>query len=119
MLQILPIGSVVKVRNYKLCLTGACMIEQEGKYVLAYNAVKHPRGFAGPKSMGTILSSAIEEVLFYGYEEQNGKKYREALERLYSSMEERSKEEILEIYSPENMKKYMEELKQKFSSADR
>ena len=119
MLQILPIGSVVKVQNYKLCLLGARMVEWEGKYVLAYSAVKHPRGFAGEDSMGLIPASAVEDVLFRGYEEQNGKKYREGLERLFSSMNERSKEEILEMYSPENMKKYMEELEQKISSDSR
>ena len=119
MLQILPIGSVVKVQNYKLCLLGARMVEWEGKYVLAYSAVKHPRGFAGKESMGLIPASAIEEVLYHGYEEQNGKKYREDLERLFSSMKDQSKEEILKMYSPENMKKYMEQLEQSILSGSR
>ena len=116
MVHILPIGSVVKVREYKLCLLGARLEEREGKYVLAYCAVKHPRGFAGGDSVGLIPASAIEEVLFVGSEGAGGKKYRERLEKLFGTMVDRSSEEIMEMVKPENLKKSLEEMEKDGSS---
>lgn len=95
--QILPIGSVVEAHDARLCLLGARMMEWEGKMTLAYYAVRHPRGYAGPESLGAVPAKDIERVLFTGKCGASGRQFIEGLTQLYGEMEGKSQAEAMEL----------------------
>lgn len=84
--RILPIGTVVEARGFQLILLGAVLMERDGKMVLAYHAVKYPRGFAGEESLGQLAASEITKILAEGYEDEIARRYNVGLAGLFGSV---------------------------------
>lgn len=100
--RILPIGTVVEARGLKLILLGAILLEQDGKMVTGYHAVKYPRGFAGSESLGQLAASEITKVWAKGYEDAIGERYNLGLGGLYHAAEGKTPEEADEMLKAAN-----------------
>ena len=95
--RILPIGTVVEARGLKLILLGAILLEQDGKMVTGYHAVKYPRGFAGSESLGQLAASEITKVWAKGYEDAIAERYNLGLSGLYRAAEGKTPQEADEL----------------------
>lgn len=78
-MKALPIGSVVRGRDFKLLIIGYMMANVEDKVVTGYKAVKYPRGFAGMESLGILMLDEVQEVLFEGYRTDRETEFTEAI----------------------------------------
>ena len=81
--QLLPIGSVVLLRNAKkrLMITGVFPIQTEEEEVYDYIAVIYPEGYIGPRSNYVFNHGDIEEILFKGYDDEERKGYLDVMKK--------------------------------------
>ena len=81
--QLLPIGSVVLLRNAKkrLMITGVFPIQTEEEEVYDYIAVIYPEGYIGPRSNYVFNHGDIEEILFKGYDDEERKGYLDVMRK--------------------------------------
>ena len=81
--QLLPIGSVVLLRNAKkrLMITGVFPIQTEEEDVYDYIAVIYPEGYIGPRSNYVFNHGDIEEILFKGYDDEERKGYLDVMKK--------------------------------------
>ena len=81
--QLLPIGSVVILRNAKkrLMITGVFPIQTEEEEVYDYIAVIYPEGYIGPRSNYVFNHGDIEEILFKGYDDEERKGYLDVMKK--------------------------------------
>ena len=81
--QLLPIGSVVLLRNAKkrLMITGVFPIQTEEEEVYDYIAVIYPEGYIGPRSNYVFNHGDIEEILFKGYDDEERKGYMDVMKK--------------------------------------
>ena len=81
--QLLPIGSVVLLRNAKkrLMITGVFPIHTEEEEVYDYIAVIYPEGYIGPRSNYVFNHGDIEEILFKGYDDEERKGYLDVMKK--------------------------------------
>ena len=81
--QLLPIGSVVLLRNAKkrLMITGVFPIQTEEEEVYDYIAVIYPEGYIGPRSNYVCNHGDIEEILFKGYDDEERKGYLDVMKK--------------------------------------
>ena len=81
--QLLPIGSVVLLRNAKkrLMITGLLPIQTEEEEVYDYIAVIYPEGYIGPRSNYVFNHGDIEEILFKGYDDEERKGYLDVMKK--------------------------------------
>ena len=81
--QLLPIGSVVLLRNAKkrLMITGVLPIQTEEEEVYDYIAVIYPEGYIGPRSNYVFNHGDIEEILFKGYDDEERKGYLDVMKK--------------------------------------
>ena len=81
--QLLPIGSIVLLRNAKkrLMITGVFPIQTEEEEVYDYIAVIYPEGYIGPRSNYVFNHGDIEEILFKGYDDEERKGYLDVMKK--------------------------------------
>ena len=81
--EILPLGSVVKIKKFGEKLMIAGVNQKVDDEVFHYAAFIHPYGYVGPKKMLFFNSDAIEKVFFRGYEDEDAIDFFEDIEWLY------------------------------------
>lgn len=78
-MKLLPIGSIIKMKEQKLCILGYTSISKEDKTHCGYYAVPYPAGFINVKKTVFIPTSANVDVLAYGYQTEVSEKTVELL----------------------------------------
>lgn len=73
-MKLLPIGSIVKIKEYKLCVIGYTSMTKEDKTQCGYYAVPYPIGYINVEKTLFIPLSVDAEVLAYGYQTEASEK---------------------------------------------
>lgn len=66
-MELLPLGTVIEVNNYKLCIIGYTSVEKENKSVVGYFVVSYPIGFTNIDKVFFIPHSNKIKVISLGY----------------------------------------------------
>ncbi len=74
-MAILPIGSVIKVKEVKLMVTGHFSKEKETKNQYYYVCVPYPIGFVDQERVIALSIDEPIEVLHEGYQTERSEKY--------------------------------------------
>lgn len=73
-MKLLPIGSVIRIQEHKLCIIGYTSMSKEDKTCCGYYAVPYPVGYINVEKTLFIPLTTNFEVLAYGYQtEVSGK----------------------------------------------
>lgn len=83
--RLLPIGSVVRLREAKKCLMifGICQSHKDKTY--DYIGVLWPEGNMGAETQILFAHDDIEEVVFAGYDTEERQNFIERLNEFYES----------------------------------
>ncbi len=100
MVRLFELGSIVKVRNVRLMVTGYELKVKNEKYQVVYTAVPFPQGFRSTKSV-VVISTEEAELLQRGYTSTENDIMRDFFENMGK---------IVDVYSAEEMNKYFEQL---------
>lgn len=70
--DLLPIGSIVKLKkvNIKVMISGVFPKDNETGKVFDYFGVSYPFGYVSDKTNIVFQASAIDEIIFRGYEDE-------------------------------------------------
>ena len=79
--KFLPIGTVVKTNivDKKIMVTGFCVALKENNKVFDYLGCLYPEGMIYPDKTFVFNHNDIEEILFFGYLDEEEKKFKNNL----------------------------------------
>ena len=66
-MSLLPLGSVIKIKNYKFCVIGYSSVDREQLVETGYLAVSYPLGFTSINKTVFIPKDANFDILSEGY----------------------------------------------------
>lgn len=84
-MKLLPIGSIIKIKEHKLCIIGYTSMTREDKTQCGYYAVPYPIGYINVEKTLFIPTSMSAEVLAYGYRTEASEKAVELLEIYFNA----------------------------------
>ena len=86
----LPIGTVVLLKGGKkrAMITGFCSVAQENQEkIYDYSGCVYPEGYLSSNQVCLFDHDQIDEVFFYGYEDDEEKAFKEKLTRIVTAIE--------------------------------
>ena len=81
-MKILPIGSIIKVDNIKLMVSGHFSKEEGDKNQYYYVCLPYPIGYVNKEKIVTVKVETEVEVLHEGYQTERGNTYTEQLSKV-------------------------------------
>lgn len=75
MSEILPIGTVIKIKEYLLMIVGYKSIKGENAILHYYGVVPYPLGFLDDDSFNFILMDSSFDIVYRGYSSNESDKY--------------------------------------------
>ena len=81
-MRILPIGSVIKVKDVKLMIVGHFSKDKETKVQYYYVTVPYPMGFVDKDKIIAVAINEDFEVVHQGYQTQRCEKYTEQMDKV-------------------------------------
>lgn len=92
MKQLLSIGTIVRIKKMavgmNMMIVGYYPIEGKTETLFEYSGILYPQGFIGERSVLLFYADDIEEIIFDGYSDDEGKEYREGLPLLLQMIAE-------------------------------
>ena len=73
-MKLLPIGSIIRIKEQKLCIIGYTSISKEDKTHCGYYAVPYPIGYINVEKTLFVPLAVNVEVLAYGYQTEASEK---------------------------------------------
>ena len=83
-MELLPLGSIIKVNNYKLCIIGYASSDNESSSEYGYFVVSYPFGFTNIEKTIFIPHSMEFELIAEGYKTDESET---VLKMLYNGLE--------------------------------
>lgn len=80
--KLLAIGTIVKLKRLEvvyMMILGYYPIDEDIQQMYEYLAVIYPQGILNDQSLFLIHSSDIEEIIFYGYSDEESELLREII----------------------------------------
>ena len=96
-IEVLPLGSIVKVASMRYTITGYTFAESDEKFRLHYILISYPFEYKNETSFKKIMAKEITEVLNRGYDLQGTKIIALNYELIDKIIEKCSKEQMNEI----------------------
>ena len=88
----LPIGTVVLLKGgtKRAMLTGFCSVAQENQEkIYDYSGCVYPEGYLSSNQVCLFDHDQIEKIFFVGYEDEEEKDFKERLNKVIASLEEK------------------------------
>lgn len=90
--QLLTIGTIVRIKKMasgmNMMIVGYYPIEKETETLFEYSGILYPQGFIGERSIFLFYAEDIEEIIFDGYSDEEGKEFRKGLPLLLQTIAE-------------------------------
>lgn len=96
-MNLLPLGSVIKVNNHKVCIIGYGSADKEGKSVCGYFVALYPLGFTGIDKVLFVPHDTNFEVIAEGYKTVLSEKILDTLAKGFEIVEKVPDEELLKM----------------------
>lgn len=101
----LPIGTVVLLKGGKkrAMITGFCSVAQENQEkIYDYSGCVYPEGYLSSNQVCLFDHDQIEKIFFVGFEDEEEKTFKEKLNNIISSIENKQKNQSIESLDEEN-----------------
>lgn len=85
-MNLIPIGSCVKVKNETVLIAGYGLSKQNEDYEIIYYCLPYPTGFLNSNSVFAIKEKNIGDMLFLADKNEEAVKFIDELGSLYESM---------------------------------
>lgn len=92
----LPIGTIVLLKGGKkrAMITGFCSVAQENQEkIYDYSGCVYPEGYLSSNQVCLFDHDQIEKIFFVGYEDDEEKIFKDKLNKIVASIEEKETEE--------------------------
>lgn len=96
-MKLLPLGSIIKVNNRKLCIIGYGSADKEEQSVCGYFVVMYPVGFTNIEKVLFVPHYTEFEVAAEGYKTVPSEKILDTLAKSFEMVEKVPDEELLKI----------------------
>ena len=96
-MKLLPLGSVIKVNNHKVCIIGYGSDDKETKSVCGYFVALYPVGFTSIDKVLFVPHYMDFEVVAEGYKTVPSEKILDTLAKGFEMVEKVPDEELLKI----------------------
>ncbi|WP_195451404.1 DUF4176 domain-containing protein [Anaeromassilibacillus sp. 1001302B_160321_C8] len=96
-MKLLPLGSIIKVNNHKVCVIGYGSADKEEKSVCGYFVAVYPVGFTSIDKVLFLPHYADFEVVAEGYKTVPSEKILDTLAKSFEMVEKVPDEELLKI----------------------
>lgn len=93
--NILPIGTVVQLKNYdvRVIIAGYCSVtEKSPDYTWDYSGFVFPIGYLGEDSIVSFDTEEIQQIITYGFQDEEQIRYMEDLKQVLETIEKGDKE---------------------------
>ena len=101
-MKLLPLGTVIKANDHKVCIVGYTSVEKDANTTCGYFVVPYPLGFVNIDKVFFIPHYQEVEVLAEGYKTEPSERILDTLSRSF---------EMIEKVSLEDLEKFNETLK--------
>lgn len=95
--SIVPIGSIVEIKESKYCVMGYGSINKDGKEIYGYYGVIPPVGFMNLENVAFIPYANVTNVLFTGYSTEASDMGVKFIEKSNELSEKYTTEQLLEF----------------------
>ena len=95
--NIVPIGSIVEIKESKYCVMGYGSINKDGKEIYGYYGVIPPVGFMNLENVAFIPYANVTNVLFTGYSTESSDIAAKFIEKSNELSEKYTVEQFLEF----------------------
>ncbi len=96
-MRLLPLGSVVKLNQHKVCIIGYGSVDKEAGSVSGYFTVLYPLGFTSSDKVFFVPTDADMEVVAEGYQTAPSAKVLDLLAKAFEAVEKVPYEELLKV----------------------
>ena len=96
-MKLLPLGSVIKVNNHKVCIIGYGSTDKEAKSVCGYFVALYPVGFTSIDKVLFVPHYTEFEVVAEGYKTTPSEKILDTLAKSFEMVEKVPDEQLLKI----------------------
>lgn len=93
--NVLPIGTVVQLKNYdvRVIIAGYCSVtEKNPDYTWDYSGFVFPIGYLGEDSIVSFDTEEIQQIITYGFQDEEQIRYMEDLKQVLETIEKGDKE---------------------------
>ena len=96
-MKLLPIGTVIKVNNHKVCIIGYGSVDTEERSICGYFVVLYPVGFTSIEKVLFVPYYTDFEVVVEGYKTDISARALDAFAKGFEMIEKIPEEELLKI----------------------
>lgn len=98
-MKLLPIGTVIRLNNHKVCIIGYGSANKKEKSVCGYFVVLYPVGFTNIEKVLFVPHYAKFEIIAAGYNTAPSEKILDTLANSLKILEKVPNQEILKIHT--------------------
>lgn len=96
-MKLLPLGSVIRVNNHKVCIIGYGSADKEERSVCGYFVTLYPLGFTGIDKVFFVPWDTAFEVIAEGYKTVPSEKILDTLAKSFEIVAKVPDEKLLEM----------------------
>jgi len=96
-MKLLPLGTIIKVNNHKVCIIGYGSVDKETSSTGGYFVVLYPIGFTSIEKTFFVPHNEKLEVIAEGYKTASLEKVLDTLAKSFEMVEKVPNEELLKI----------------------
>lgn len=93
-MEFLPLGTIIKVNDYKLCVIGYTSAKKDSADVAGHLAVSYPLGFTNIDKVFFIPCHQKVEILAEGFSSNGSKKLLDTMAKAFTTLKDVPEEEI-------------------------
>ena len=95
-MKLLPLGTIINVNEYKLCIIGYSSAEKDSASVAGYLAVSYPLGFINIDKTFFIPHYQEDlEVIAEGYKTEESEEFLGSVAKIFESIQETPREDLI------------------------